>query len=144
MVIVVIFLIHPFMKWFGLVGGQLACLVAVLPGFIFLGGSHTFLDRCSSRAYGETLPVFAVMSLVVIATGSGLCLSPTLDRPLRKMLLGIMGCLIAYALGAAVYLPNGLRVKVWPPQLETRLLVCNANGGIDLKCGRNLLTEIFA
>jgi O-antigen/teichoic acid export membrane protein len=95
--------VYPFARWFGIVGGQLACLLAVVCGFAFqLIRMHKLTDLNLAR-YARLLVSGFSISLAVLA----ICLIarsvPVLTRPLPNILFGAFGCLTAYALcGAAI------------------------------------------
>ena len=90
--------VYPFAKLFGLVGGQLACLLAVAAGYAFqLIRVHRLTDLSLSR-YAKPFLSSVVISLVVL----GLCLAarsvPALTRPLPNILFGAFVCITGLCL----------------------------------------------
>lgn len=99
----VLALIYPAVKWFGLTGAAAAGFLAIVIGFVFQIGRLrriTGLDlRHYSRAFWPALGTSFCVLLVWIATHN---LFPF--QPLLHMMLGSVGCLFAYmlSLGALV------------------------------------------
>jgi lipopolysaccharide exporter len=127
MAITAMCLIYPSVKMFGIMGGQLACLVAVIAGFIYQIIRVHSLTGFRMGAYGKTLLLSAAMSLAVAVMCLASWLSPSLNRPLLKIAFGLVGCLIAYTLGAVVFLKSESEVKEPQRFPEEPLPVCNTN-----------------
>jgi lipopolysaccharide exporter len=102
MAILMSVLIYPFAKHFGLVGGQLACLISVVVGYLFQIeriGKVTGLDLSQ---YRKSFLVAGAISL----SGVAVCLLAkslgSSAQPMRNVFLGIVACLVTYALAYAV------------------------------------------
>lgn len=103
MAIMMIALIYPFAKGFGLVGGQLACFISIVVGYSFQVMRIRQLADLNLSQYGKLFLVSAAISFSVIA----ICLATRpfamLARPLPSIVSGIAGCLLAYGLAGAVF-----------------------------------------
>jgi hypothetical protein len=104
MAVLMVVSVYPFAKWFGIVGGQLACLLAVICGYAFqLIRMHKLTNLNLARYSKPFLSGFAI-SLAVLA----LCLIarsiPVLARPVPNILFGAVGCLAAYTICGAAFL----------------------------------------
>ena len=102
MAIMMMVLIYPFAKWFGLVGGQLACLISVLVGYIFQLERVHYLTEIDMSRYAKFFVVGVGLSLLVAA----ICLFTRpfakLNAPATNILFGILGCILAYGLIATI------------------------------------------
>ncbi|MHB8754120.1 MAG: oligosaccharide flippase family protein [Candidatus Acidiferrales bacterium] len=99
-----IILIYPFVKRFGIVGGQWACLVAIVIGYlsqIERVGKLTGLDLSK---YGKHFLTAGAISLSVFAVCFATKSFALVERPLPNIALGIAGCLAAYGLAYAIFL----------------------------------------
>jgi lipopolysaccharide exporter len=106
MAAIMIVAIYPFVKSFGLVGGQIACLVSILSGYSFqLLRVHRITGLDLGR-YAKAVIHPAVISLVVGFLCLGARYFPPLAAPLPTVVLGIIASLLAYALGAFAFLRN--------------------------------------
>jgi lipopolysaccharide exporter len=103
---IMLLMIYPCAKLMGVVGGQVACLIAVFFGYMLqLERVHriTGLDLCQ---YARPMLFSALLSLGVVA----LCLSTRLSavplRPFGNILVGFIACFAAYVIGGAIFLRN--------------------------------------
>jgi O-antigen/teichoic acid export membrane protein len=104
MAIMMIVLIYPFVKWFGLVGGQLAGLAAITTGYAFqLERAHRLIDL-SLREYQKVLLPATMISLVAIGICAAARFFPGLQTPIRNLGVGVFACLAAYCVGAVYFL----------------------------------------
>jgi hypothetical protein len=110
MAVIMIIITYPFAKWFGLVGGQLACLVAVVVGYLFQLERVRGLTDLDLSAYGKAFPIAVGVSVSVAAVCLGARLSPALAHPVPTIVVGVLGCLLAYAFSAAFFLHNNRRI----------------------------------
>lgn len=105
-------LIYPFSKWFGLPGGQVACLVAVFTGYAFQLLRLRALTHISLSEYARPFLTGAMLSLIVLALWLSTRQFPLFTRPLATVLLGVLGCSLAYAWSAAEFVrrrePTGI------------------------------------
>jgi lipopolysaccharide exporter len=104
MAVIMILITYPFAKWFGLVGGQLACLAAVIIGFLFQLIRVRDLIGLDLSSYAKPALVAAGISLSVVAVCLTTKISPSLAQPIPTIMLGIVGCLIAYGVSAMLFL----------------------------------------
>ena len=102
--IIVVGAVYPFTKLFGLAGAQLACLAAVGAGYalqVERMHHYTGLNLCQ---YGKifVLPVLASATLgAVWLAGRPFA---ALARPVPSIILGVIGCLLAYSIAGAALL----------------------------------------
>jgi O-antigen/teichoic acid export membrane protein len=106
MAVIMIVLIYPCAKYLGLAGGQVACLVAVLVGYVFQLERVHKLTGLNLKEYASPMLFSAGLSLAVVAV----CLSAKLLtvplRPFANIVVGFFGCFLAYMLGGAIFLKN--------------------------------------
>lgn len=102
MAVVVVVLIYPLSKGFGLWGGQLACLIAVVVGYLLQVERIRKVTGLRLAEYWKTFLVPAVASLVIVviwfATGS----IGALAQPAPNLIIGVLACLLAYGLAGLV------------------------------------------
>jgi O-antigen/teichoic acid export membrane protein len=110
MALIMIVITYPFAKWFGLVGGQLACLLAVVVGYLFQVARVRGLTDLDLSRYWKSFPIAVGVSISVAAVCLGARLSPALGRPVPTIIVGVLGCLLAYGFSAAVLLHNNRRI----------------------------------
>jgi lipopolysaccharide exporter len=110
MALIMIIITYPFAKWFGLVGGQLACLVAVVAGYLFQVARVRGLTDLDLSRYWKSFPIAVGVSASVAAVCLGARLSPALAHPVPTIIVGVLGCLLAYLFSAAFFLHNNRRV----------------------------------
>jgi lipopolysaccharide exporter len=104
MAFLMIIVIYPFARSFGLVGGQLACLLAVTVGYLFQLDRIHRLTGLSLGRYGRSFLYGVVASLAVVLGSLSARISPGLARPVPTLIFGISGCLLAYGLCAVFFL----------------------------------------
>jgi lipopolysaccharide exporter len=110
MAILMVALVYPFGKWFGLAGGQVACLAAVLTGYVFQIARLCKLTDMSLLQYLKPFVSGTMLSLVVVAIWLGSRRFPMLSRPAATIFLGTLGCALAYVLCAAAFLHKSEQV----------------------------------
>jgi lipopolysaccharide exporter len=98
--------IYPCAKLFGIAGGQVACLIAVTVGYLFQLERVTKITGLSLRRYAKPMLLFATISLAVVAVCASARLFTVPLQPITNILVGIMGCFIAYAVGGAILLKS--------------------------------------
>lgn len=101
--IVVVLLIYPFSKIFGLWGAQLACLLAIIAGYLLQVERIRAVTglRLAQYRRGFAIPIF------VSATVAGIWFLVTryasvLSSPLPNIALGVAGCLLTYFLAGVL------------------------------------------
>jgi lipopolysaccharide exporter len=106
MAVIMILTIYPCAKYIGIAGGQVACLIAVTVGYLFQVERVKALTGLDLVLYAKPILSSAVISLAVVAA----CMASKLFRdplqPLATIAIGITGCLIAYAVGGAIFLKS--------------------------------------
>jgi len=100
-------LIYPSVKWFGFAGAQMACLMSVLSGYSLQVERIRHITGLNLLHYGKNHLVPAIVSLFVVAVCLGSRSVPWLDHPLSNIVVGILGCLLAYALTYAAFVRVG-------------------------------------
>jgi lipopolysaccharide exporter len=104
MALIMIVITYPFAKWFGLVGGQLACFVAIVVGYLFQLARIRDLTGLDLSQYAKSFPLAIGISASVAAVCLGTRLSPALGRPIPTLVFGVLGCLLAYGFSAVFFL----------------------------------------
>lgn len=104
MAVTMIVLIYPFAKYFGLLGGQLACIAACAAGWLFQVARIRHITHLRmARYFGSFLAAIAISSVVAVV-----CLGQRLagigDRPVVTIAFGLLGCLVAYGLAGVFFL----------------------------------------
>jgi lipopolysaccharide exporter len=102
MAILMVLLIYPLARWFGLLGGQLACLISMMVGFLFQVVRIRDFTAIRISEYGKTFLVSALIAASVVVVCLGTRPFAALTRPLPNIALGIAGCLFAYGLTAMI------------------------------------------
>jgi lipopolysaccharide exporter len=102
MAVLMLVLAFPFIKVFGIVGGQLACFVSVVIGYAFQIERVTKLTGLDLFSYGKSFANSAIVSLGVVV----ICLLSRslgiMNRPIPNILVGLVACLIGYGFAAAI------------------------------------------
>ncbi|MGH9717542.1 MAG: oligosaccharide flippase family protein [Candidatus Acidiferrales bacterium] len=109
MALTMIVLIYPFAKRFGLVGGQLACLIAMVFGLLFQALRIRRLVDLEFAKYGKVLAVAAAMAAGVALVCFGGRHFEALTSPVPNILFGAAGCAAAYALSLGFVLRGNLK-----------------------------------
>ncbi len=96
--------IYPAVWRFGLVGGQLAALLAIMAGFFFQVIRMRSITGFDTFAYAKTVAIFAGISLIAFSLFFGARSVVSFDRPVPNLLIGVGACLMAGGLGLLAYL----------------------------------------
>lgn len=104
MAVIMAILIYPAVKWMGPTGGQIACLVAVLVGYLFQVERVRGLTGLRMWNYFGVFFVSAAASIIVPIVYLGSRSLMRFTAPVVDIGLGIVGCLLAYLLTASVLL----------------------------------------
>jgi O-antigen/teichoic acid export membrane protein len=102
MAVTMVLLIYPLTKWLGLAGAQTACLVAMAAGYLLQVERIHKLTRLNVSQYGKIFLLSAATSVSVIIICIGVRSFAALARPLPNIALGVVGCLLAYAVTCGV------------------------------------------
>jgi O-antigen/teichoic acid export membrane protein len=98
MAILMVLLVYPLATWFGLVGGQLACLISMVVGFLFQVDRIRDFTAINVSEYGKVFLISSLIASSVVVVCLGTRSFVALTRPLPNIALGIVGCLLAYGL----------------------------------------------
>jgi hypothetical protein len=101
-----IVLIYPAAMYYHLVGGQVACLAAVIVGYLFQVARIRGLTGLDLRKYCGIFLLSAIVSASVPAIYLGPRFFSPITSPMSNIALGVVGCFLAYALAGAVLLRN--------------------------------------
>jgi lipopolysaccharide exporter len=99
-----IVLIYPFAKYFGLLGGQLACVAACAAGWLFQVVRIRHITHLGmARYFGSFVAAIAISSVVAVV-----CLGQRFaglgNKPIVTIAFGVVGCAVAYGLAGLFYL----------------------------------------
>lgn len=104
MAILMILLIYPLATRLGLVGGQVACLISVVVGYLFQIERIRKVTGLDLSQYRKNFLLAGLISL----SGVAICLVArslgSSARPMPNVFLGMMGCLVTYGLAYAIIL----------------------------------------
>jgi lipopolysaccharide exporter len=109
--VTMVVLIYPLVKEYGLLGGQLAALVAITAGFLFQVVRLRGLTGLGIVKYAKAFVVFGGISLAIAVLCLGTRTLAPLDHPVPNIFLGILACAIACGLGLLVFSRSGLRLQ---------------------------------
>ncbi len=104
MAFMMIILIYPFARWFGLLGGQLACLASIVTGYAFQIARIRRMTNMNMVRYGKMFLLGAAPSLAVFAVCVSARSFRMLSGPAPNVLFGILACVLAYGIVAAILL----------------------------------------
>ena len=103
MALTMIALIYPFAKFFGTVGGQLACVAACAAGWLFqVARIKSITDLSMGQYFGSFFAGLGISSVVAMV-----CLGQRATGwrgPVVNIAFGVIGCAAAYALAGVIYL----------------------------------------
>jgi len=104
MSILVIGLIYPLAIWLGLGGGQVACLAAVVAGYLYQVRRAANVTGLDLGQYWKSLATPLAISLVMGAICFGMSFIPGLGHPFLNIVLGAGISLVTYAFSLAYVL----------------------------------------
>lgn len=102
MAVMMIVLIYPFAKMFGMLGGQYACLLAVTVGYAFQVERIQKITGISLSSYKKGFLLSGTISLAVFTLCLAARAAGNLTQTLPNIMIGVLGCVAAYAVLAAV------------------------------------------
>ncbi len=106
MAIIMVLLIYPFAKHFGLLGGQWAAIIAVVVGYLFQVERIREVTGLALSKYHRSFLLAGAVSLCAVLV----CLAEkslvSFSLPLGNIFWGILACLVAYAFAGAILLRN--------------------------------------
>jgi O-antigen/teichoic acid export membrane protein len=104
--IVMVVTIIPACKLFGMVGGQIAALLAVIVSYFIQVFRMRELTGLDLLRYGRSVLPATLISAGVLAAGYGLRFFGLATKPVENMTLGAAACIIAYGLSAFVFMKS--------------------------------------
>jgi O-antigen/teichoic acid export membrane protein len=110
--------IYPLARWLGPVGGQVACLLAVMVGYVLQVLRVRRLIGLDLTLYSKGFLIATLASMSVVAVSLSGLLLVVLARPVFNITLGIVGCLLAYVIGYAILLRHRIGLSARPLQVE--------------------------
>jgi lipopolysaccharide exporter len=108
MAITMIALIYPFVLRFGLIGGQIAALLAIVVGLSFQAVRVRSLANLDMLRYAKVLSASAGISLGVAVVCAIAKFYAFDARPIPTLLTGVAGCVAAYCISGRIFLRNGV------------------------------------
>lgn len=109
MAIVVLALVLPFAKGLGVWAGQLACLVAVIIGFLLQLERMRHVTGLRLAEYARCFGIPLLASIAVAAVWLAARPFPALQVPIANVGVGLVGAVIAYGLAAALFYRDSTR-----------------------------------
>jgi len=105
--VVMLITIYPACKFLGLVGGQVAALLAIIVSYLLQVIRLRGLTGLELLRYGKAFVPAALVSAGILVAGLGASFLGLATRPLANIALGAGACIVAYAL----CVPAFLRIK---------------------------------
>jgi teichuronic acid exporter len=105
--VVMLIAIYPCCKFFGVVGGQVAALLAIIVGYFFQVMRMRALTGLNLSRYAKAFAPATLVSTGILLVGLGAQFLGMATRPVANIALGTVACLIAYAL----CVPAFIRIK---------------------------------
>lgn len=104
MAIMMIVLIYPFIKEFGPLGGQLACLSSIVIGYLFQVVRIRHFTGLDLSRLGKSFLDSAGPAASVAVFSLGIRYFAVREQLLPNILAGVAGCLVAYGLACMIFL----------------------------------------
>jgi lipopolysaccharide exporter len=102
MAVLIVVLIYPFVRIFGMFGGQVAALICIIAGYLFQIERIRHLTGLKLADYRKSVMLGSVISL----SGAAVYLAATWigssTRPIPNILLGGLGCLLTYLIAYSI------------------------------------------
>jgi O-antigen/teichoic acid export membrane protein len=102
--VVILIVIYPACRLLGIVGGQVAALVAILASYLLQVMRMRGLTGLNMLRYGKAFAPALVVSGGVLGVGLGARALGLATRPLANIAFGVYACVIAYALCVPAFL----------------------------------------
>jgi O-antigen/teichoic acid export membrane protein len=106
MAVTMVILVYPLVSFFGLSGGQLACLSAILVGFSFQLIRLRRITGLDLRDYMQRLATAAGVSVITAAICASSLILPVSTKPSFNLATGFVACLAAYTVVALGFIRN--------------------------------------
>jgi O-antigen/teichoic acid export membrane protein len=104
--VVMVIAIYPACMLFGMVGGQIAALLAIIISYVIQLIRMRELTGLDLFRYGRSVLPATLISAGVLAAGYSLRCFGLATKPVVNMTLGAVACIIAYALSAFVFMKS--------------------------------------
>jgi O-antigen/teichoic acid export membrane protein len=101
MAIIMVLLIYPFARRYGMVGGQLACLIAVVAGYLFQIERIRKVTGLDLSRYRRSFLLAGLISLSSVAICLVMRSLGGFEKPVFTVLLGALGCVVTYGFAYA-------------------------------------------
>jgi len=101
---VMLIAIYPSCKLLGVMGGQVAALVAIIVGYLLQIMRVRGLTGLDLRRYGKAFAPAAIVSAGILVAGLGVRFLGLATKPLANIALGAGSCLIGYALSVPAFI----------------------------------------
>jgi len=106
MAVLMMILIYPAAKEFGMAGGQIAALISVIAGYAvqFIRMKH--LTRLDFGQYAKSFPLPIIVSCLVFAAFLAIRQVVIVNGVLLNLVLGLLGCVVALSICGKVFLKS--------------------------------------
>jgi len=102
MAVMMVLLVYPSARYFGMVGGQLAALACIIVGYLFQIERIRHVTGLKLSDYRKSVAIGSVLSLSGVAVYLLFRWIGSSTRPIPNVLLGILICLLTYGLAYSV------------------------------------------
>jgi O-antigen/teichoic acid export membrane protein len=103
MAVVVLALVYPLSKGLGIWAGQLACLVAIVIGYLLQVERIRKVTCLRLAEYFKSFLIPAAASLLIAVLWLAIRYFGALTQPAPTIIFGLLGCLLAYGLAGAMF-----------------------------------------
>lgn len=111
MAVTMMALIYPSIKEFGLIGGQLAALIAIGTGLFFQVIRLRQLTDLDLVRYAKVILLSGCVSIGVAIAFLSMKGMAVVSQPIPNIALGIVGCIAAYLISGSVVFRSGFRLE---------------------------------
>ncbi len=111
MAVAALVLVYPLAKGLGIWAGQLACLIAVIAGYLLQLERVRTVTGLKLGEYGRRFLVPTAISLGIGGLWLMIGSVRSLSQPVVNISVGLVGCLLAYGCAAAVFLRSTMKVE---------------------------------
>jgi lipopolysaccharide exporter len=102
--IVMMIAIYPACKYMGLVGGQVAALLAIAASYILQIARARNITGLSLLQYGRAFVPAALVSAGILIVGIGVRSLGLATRPVNNIAVAVIACIVAYALSVPAFI----------------------------------------
>jgi O-antigen/teichoic acid export membrane protein len=108
---VAVILVYPLSKGLGIWAGQLACLLAVIAGYLLQLERIRTVTGLPMKEYGKRFLVPAAISLGIAGLWLTTASIRAFTQPIVNVSFGLVGCLLAYGCAGAIFLRGTMKVQ---------------------------------